>query len=124
MPRAHEIYFLFRSYKASKTDMTAWLESLIQQRSNDYARKKLKKVCHLIIKGAQEQRDAPECGYSYRTPRTSFTDALLGTVMQASVHLKDSVLCRRAVCLVQENLPRKAIVQAIQQFGLPAIQRE
>ena len=122
MPRAHEIYFLFRSYKASKTDMTAWLESLVQQRSNDYGRKKLKKVCHLIIKGAQEQRDGPEC--DYRTPRTSFTDALLGTVMQASVHLKDSVLCRRAVCLVQENLPRRAIVQAIQQFGLPAIQRE
>ncbi len=122
MPRAHEIYFLFQSYKASKTDMTAWLESLIQQGYNDYARKKLKKVCRLIIKGAREQRDAPECGY--RTPRTSFTDALLGTVMQASVHLKDSVLCRRAVCLVQENLPRRAIVQAIQQFGLPAIQRE
>ena len=101
--------------------MTAWLESLIQQRSNDYARKTLKRVCHLIIKGAQEQRDAPECGY--RTSKTSFPDALLGMVVQASVYLKDSVLCRHAVCLVQEKLPRRAIMQAIQQFGLPAIQQ-
>jgi len=102
--------------------MTAWLESLIRQRSNDDAQKKLRRVCHLIIEGARKQRDASE--HLSRTTKTSFTDALLGMVVQASVDLEDSVLCRHTVCLLQEKLPQRAIVQAIQQFGLPEIYQE
>ena len=123
MPRAYEVDFIFQSYKASGTDMTAWLESFIQKTSTAYiARKKLKRVCHLVINEARERRDAPE--RVDRTAKTSFTDALLGMVVQASVHLRDSVLCKLAMRLVQEELPQRAIVQAIQQFGLRQIEQE
>lgn len=121
MPRGYEIYYLFQSLKTSTDDLTAWLKSLIGQRSNSHARKKLKEVCHLIIKEVRDRRDVPRCGY--RTTGTSVTDALLGMVVQASVHLKNSVLCRHALGLVQDKLPHEAIVKAFQHFELPAFQQ-
>lgn len=125
MPKEHKTDFLFESYKASKSDMSGWVQELIRasSRAEPGDTKELAGVCQLILVGVKEPNVKKYDRFGVSLPiQTSFKDDLLGTVMEADIHLHDPELCKTALQAVMDELPQPATLKTISCFGLPEMQ--
>ena len=112
--------FVYDSIVTSNKDLSDWVRQLIRTshagETDDC--EELARICGRVIAGTK----ACLLGNNFFYNRTSFSDKLLGVVLEAGMELNDSALCDKALGAILEELPQPQTVKTIQHFGLPKMQ--